>query len=397
MNIGLIVAAGRGRRFSGPIPKQYRELDEQPILRRTVATLLKHPTVDAVQVVIHPADRELYRHAMEGMHLLPPVVGGGTRQESVYLGLESLAPLDPEKVIIHDAVRPFVEQETITAVLNALDRAPCAIAGLPVADTLKRTGAAGGVVGTVDRTALWRAQTPQGFRFKEILQAHRKLHREAPFGPPMTDDAMVAEQAGLAIEMVPGTEDNFKITTTRDLLRAEVILQRGHRETHTGWGFDSQKIQDGSEVLLCGIPVALSAQVITSQNRDVALNAVVNAMLGTVGGLQDEQTRLPPSAKRHLCNAENLLREAVSIVAMAGGQIEHVHLTVISDHEDITSTQPAMVRRLALLLSVPERRVAVDFADSTELGLMLRAGTLAAQCIATMNYPRDLSEPEWTE
>ena len=233
MNLGLIVAAGRGQRFGGDIPKQYRDLGQVPIIRRTAAALLRHPRIGAVQVLIHPSDQQLYAAAIEGMDLLPPLLGGSSRQESVRFGLEGAVGLKPEKVLIHDAVRPFVEQGTLTAVLDALDRVPAAIAAVPVQDTLKR-GVGNTVVGTVDRTGLWRAQTPQGFRFQDILAAHRRACLDDPLGADLTDDAMVAERYGIAVELVPGTDDNFKITTEADLLRAEAMLRRGNRETHAG-------------------------------------------------------------------------------------------------------------------------------------------------------------------
>ena len=233
MNLGLIVAAGIGQRFGGDIPKQYRDLGGAPILRRTAAALLQHPKIDAVQVLIHPSHQQLYAAAVAGLDLLPPLAGGNSRQESVRMGLEGVSGLKPEKVLIHDAVRPFVEQATLTAVLDALDRAPAAIAAIPVHDTLKR-GVENKVVGTVDRAGLWRAQTPQGFRFEKLLAAYRRACLESPLGADLTDDAMIAERYGIEIELAPGAEDNFKITTEADLLRAEVILQRGYRDTHTG-------------------------------------------------------------------------------------------------------------------------------------------------------------------
>jgi 2-C-methyl-D-erythritol 4-phosphate cytidylyltransferase len=225
MNIGLIVAAGRGYRLGGPVPKQYLLLAGQPILRHTILALLNHPDIQAVQVVIHPDDRNLYATATEGLDLRPVLFGGATRQDSVRLGLEGVAGLDPVNVLIHDAVRPFVAPETISAVLAALARFPCAIAGVPLADTLKRC-ADGRVTDTVDRAGLYRAQTPQGFRYADILKAHRQVLLENT-GLELTDDSMVAEHAGLAVEMVAGSEQNFKITTGQDLQRAEFLLKHG--------------------------------------------------------------------------------------------------------------------------------------------------------------------------
>lgn len=223
MNIGLIVAAGRGYRVGGPLPKQYLTLAGQPILRRTITALTRHPALDAVQVLIHPDDRVLYDNATAGLDKLLPVgLGGKERQDSVRLGLEAIAGLNPQTVLIHDAVRPFIAQETISAILEALTRGSAAIVGVPLADTLKRVD--GNVVtATVSRAGLWRAQTPQGFKFQDILKAHAHAARTAP-ETDFTDDAMIAEYAGLQVEMVQGHEDNFKITTAADLARAEAML-----------------------------------------------------------------------------------------------------------------------------------------------------------------------------
>ena len=223
MNIGLIVAAGRGYRVGGPLPKQYLPLAGRPILRHTIEALARHPAIDAVQVLIHPDDQTLYDEAAAGLEKLLAVrFGGKERQDSVRLGLEAIGALKPEAVLIHDAVRPFIALETISAVLAVLARGSAAIVGVPLADTLKRVQD-GVVSGTVSRAGLWRAQTPQGFRYQDILQAHRLAVRMAP-GTDFTDDAMIAEHAALRVEMVPGSEDNFKITTAADLARAEAML-----------------------------------------------------------------------------------------------------------------------------------------------------------------------------
>ncbi len=225
MDAALIVGAGRGRRMGGPMPKQYRELGGMPVLRRTLLAFLGHPGIGLVQAVIHADDRDLYDAATAGLDVPPPVLGGDTRQESVRRGLESLAAAQPRKVLIHDAVRPFVARETIASVLAALDASPAVIAGVPVTDTLKRCRD-GVIMETVDRTGVWRAQTPQGFVFARILAAHRKLHERHPEGSDLTDDSLVAESDGAAVAMTLGSEDNIKITTEGDLARGETILAR---------------------------------------------------------------------------------------------------------------------------------------------------------------------------
>ena len=222
MNIGLIMAAGRGHRFGGPLPKQYRELAGMPILRHTILRLARHPGIDALQVLIHPDDQGLYDAATAGLGLRPALYGGAARQDLVRFGLEGIADLQPKNVLIHDGVRPFVAMETISAVLAALERGPAAIAGVKLADTLKRV-TDGAITETVDRRNLWRAQTPQGFDYAAILAAHRRAATENA-GSELTDDAMVAEQAGLTVEMVAGSEENFKITTETDLQRAAFLI-----------------------------------------------------------------------------------------------------------------------------------------------------------------------------
>ena len=231
MNIALIVAAGRGFRLGGPLPKQYLPLAGQPILRHTIQALASHPDIHAVQVLIHPDDTDLYTAATKGLNIRPPLSGGATRQDSVRLGLEGIITLKPEKVLIHDAVRPFVTLTTISAVLAALERGPCVLAGVPLADTLKRVEN-GFVTGTVDRSNLYRAQTPQGFRYADILAAHRLIQIQAP-GVEFTDDSMIDEHLGMPVEMVLGSEDNFKITTAQDLQRAEIFLKTQLQEGAT--------------------------------------------------------------------------------------------------------------------------------------------------------------------
>jgi 2-C-methyl-D-erythritol 4-phosphate cytidylyltransferase len=219
-NVALIVAAGRGYRLGGPVPKQYLELAGETVLRRTLGVFLHHPDIAAVQVIIHPNDAELYAAATAGLALRPPVFGGATRQHSVRNGLAAIADLAPANVLIHDAVRPFVSAATISAVLAALADKRGAIAAVPLTDTLKR-GAAGVIAGTIDRANLFRAQTPQGFHYAAICDAHDAV---ANADTEFTDDAMIAEHAGLAVALVAGSEDNFKITTTHDLQRAAFML-----------------------------------------------------------------------------------------------------------------------------------------------------------------------------
>jgi 2-C-methyl-D-erythritol 4-phosphate cytidylyltransferase/2-C-methyl-D-erythritol 2,4-cyclodiphosphate synthase len=382
----IIVGAGRGQRMGGPIPKQYRSLDGIPILRHTLVAFLRHPGITRVQAVIHPNDRKLYDEAAQGLELPAPVIGGNTRQETVRLGLESLAGEGFAKVLIHDAVRPFVEQETISAVIAALDDAPAVVAALPVPDTLKR--APGGLVGgTLDRTDVWRAQTPQGFRFEAILEAHRAAVRQDPLHLELTDDSAVAERAGLPVTLVHGSEDNFKITTERDLERAELLLTRGRMETHIGWGFDFAGFSAGDHLMLCGIPVPFGRGAARNHNLDIPLNAATDALLGTVGG-QQGRAHFDAAAPIHRgMNSDLFVRQAVSLVAMKGGRIVHVDMSILGEWPDMAPHRDRMVVRLADLLSVEPERVGVKRVSALDGGFYGRSEGIGAQCLATVQYP----------
>ncbi len=386
MTAAIIVGAGRGRRMGGPIPKQYRMLDSIPIIRHTLLAFLRHPEIAQVQSVIHPSDLDLYHAATEGLTLPPPVIGGDTRQESVRFGLESLSGDPPAKVIIHDAVRPFVEQETITAVIAALDRGPAVVTGVSVPDTLKRC--TDGIVGeTVDRTNTWRAQTPQGFAFAELLRAHEQVHYRNPVHSDLTDDSMVIEQYGLRVAMIEGSEDNFKITTERDLVRAETILQRGRQENHVGWGFDFSAFGTGDEVVMCGIPVPHTQSLNRTHNVDVPLNAVTDALLGTVGQTGGSTHFQPDKPSFRGRSSDFFVRQAVSLVAMRGGRIVHLDLTILAAAPDVAAQREDMTARLAALLSIEPRRISIKQVTSDQAGYYGRGDGVGAQCLVTSQFP----------
>jgi 2-C-methyl-D-erythritol 4-phosphate cytidylyltransferase / 2-C-methyl-D-erythritol 2,4-cyclodiphosphate synthase len=386
MTAAIIVGAGRGRRMGGPIPKQYRNLDNIPIIRHTLLAFLRHPEVSQVQTVIHPADLDLYEEATAGLSLPPPVIGGNTRQESVRFGLESVAAQPPDKVIIHDAVRPFVEQETISAVIAALDNVPAVVTGLSVPDTLKRC-VNGIIEETIDRTNTWRAQTPQGFHFEKILKAHEEIHYRDPIHVDLTDDSLVIEKYGLKVAIIEGSEDNFKITTERDLQRAELILQRGRQENHVGWGFDFHAFSPGDHLVMCGIPIPHSQGIARSHNADVPLNAVTDALLGTVGGTQSETHFQPDMPGFRGKTSDFFVRRAVSLVSMKAGRIVHVDLTILTAAPDITPLHETMIIRLASLLSISPSRISIKQVATYQAGFYGRADGIGAQCLVTTQFP----------
>ncbi|MDR3515290.1 MAG: bifunctional 2-C-methyl-D-erythritol 4-phosphate cytidylyltransferase/2-C-methyl-D-erythritol 2,4-cyclodiphosphate synthase [Azospirillaceae bacterium] len=377
----VIVAGGSGSRFGGECPKQYQTLLGQPVLRHTVRTFLSHPAVDRVIVVIRAEDRALYDEAVAGFALLPPVTGGVTRQESVHCGLEALDAPPPRLVLIHDAARPLVDAATISAVIAKLAEVPAALAAIPITDTVKR--APGGLCReTVDRTDLWRAATPQGFRFAEILAAHRQFADAA-----LTDDAALAERAGLPIAVVRSNPDNLKITMSEDLPRCAAILAAALPDIRTGQGFDVHRFAPGDHVVLCGVSVPHSARLDGHSDADVALHALTDAILGALAE-GDIGSHFPPSDPQWRgADSALFLRHAVQRVTARGGLIAHVDVTIICERPKVGPHRPAMITRLAELLGIAADRVSVKGTTTERLGFTGREEGIAAQATATIRLP----------
>jgi 2-C-methyl-D-erythritol 4-phosphate cytidylyltransferase / 2-C-methyl-D-erythritol 2,4-cyclodiphosphate synthase len=376
----LLVAAGRGTRLPGDVPKQYRTVGGEPILRRAAKAFLGHPAIAGVRVVIHPGDRALYDGAAAGLDLLPPVAGGATRQESVRNGLESLAELAPDCVMIHDAARPFIGAASIAAARDVLEASPGAIVAIPVVDSLKR--ASGGKLAAVDRTDLWRAQTPQAFRFAEILRAHR-----AAAGLDLTDDAAVAERAGLALAIAPGSEDNFKITTEDDIARAERLVSARPALPRTGMGFDVHAFGPGDHVWLCGIKVPFGRGLVGHSDADVGLHALTDAVLGAIadGDIGAHFSDRDPRWKG--ARSEVFLKHAIELVRARGGRVLHLDLTLICEQPKIRPHHAAMVARVAEIAGLAPNRVSIKATTTEKLGFTGREEGIAGQAVATVLLP----------
>ena len=379
-NIALVVAAGRGHRMGEGLPKQYRDLAGKTVLRRTLEALALSPHIHAIKVVIHPDDRDLYDLSTQGLDLLPVSFGGQTRQESVFLGLRSLEDEAPSAVLIHDAARPFITPATVDRVVAALDIHHGAIPCLAVVDTLKRSD--GRTVGaTVDRSGMWRAQTPQAFRYADILSAHRAMA-----GNELTDDAAVAEALGMAVALVEGDEANIKITSSQDLERAHMKLAV-LRETRVGSGYDVHRFAPGTGVWLGGVLVAHDFGLEGHSDADVALHALTDAVLGAIGAGDIGQHFPPSDLQWKGASSDRFLAHAASLVAAQGGSIVHVDLTVICERPKLGPHREAITGRIAGILGIDRTRVSVKATTTEGLGFTGRKEGIAAMATATVSLP----------
>ncbi len=380
--VALVVAAGRGARFGGDIPKQYKALGDAPLLRQTLGRLAAHPDITEVRAVIHPGDLPLYDAAAKGLGLAPPIFGGQERQDSVRLGLEALAADPPDLVLIHDGARPFVGAGVIDRVLDALEHSDAAVPALPLADTLKRSLDGEGCE-TVDRANLWRAQTPQGFHFLPILEAHR-----AAEGLSLTDDAGVAERAGMTVSLVEGEERNLKITTPQDFQRAREMM-RDPIETRVGFGIDVHKFGEGNSVTICGVVIPNDQGLEGRSDADVALHALTDALLGTIAA-GDIGRHFPPSDEQWRGAASVLfVNRAVALVKARGARIVHADITIMGEAPRVGPHRRMMTTRVASLLGIDNGHVAIKATTTEQLGFIGRREGLAAQAVVTIQCPAE--------
>lgn len=381
----LIVAAGRGSRFGGALPKQYALLAGQPVLTHAIAAFRACSDINRLRVVIAEGDEMHYQAAVRGLDLPPPVLGGKSRQESVLHGLEALAGEAPDFVAIHDGARPLVRPVDITACLAASARPGIsgAVLGLPIPDTVKRTDGSGVVGETVPRANLWRAQTPQVFRFASLLAAHRQAAAlGASEGTALTDDAAVAERAGLKIVMVAGSGENPKITTMDDLARAAAV------ESRTGLGFDVHGFGPGNAVMLGGIAIPHGRALAGHSDADVALHALTDAVLGAIGAGDIGQHFPPSDPQWRGASSDRFLRHAVELLTARGGRIVHLDLTLICEAPRIGPHREAMVASIARIADVAPDRVSVKATTTEKLGFTGRGEGIAAQAVASVEVPR---------
>ena len=382
--IALIVAAGKGVRAGGGLPKQFALLGGRAVVAHSVDALVRHPGIDSVLVVIAEGQEALLAAALGARALPSPIIGGATRRESVLAGLEAIAAAGgAARVLIHDAARPLLPSAVIDRLLAALDEHEGAIPALPVADTLARGGVALG--DTLSRDGLVRVQTPQGFRFDAILAAHRAW----PAENEATDDAQILRAAGMGVAIVTGDAALEKITTAEDFAGAEARLAR-HRSTRTAMGYDVHRLVAGDELWLGGVLIPHSHGLSGHSDADVALHALTDALLGTIGA-GDIGMHFPPSDPQWRgASSDRFLQHAALLIAQAGGAIEHVDVTIICEAPKIGPHREAMRSRIAELLRLDRTRISVKATTTERLGFTGREEGIAAQAIATVTLSGDL-------
>ncbi|MGB8819333.1 MAG: bifunctional 2-C-methyl-D-erythritol 4-phosphate cytidylyltransferase/2-C-methyl-D-erythritol 2,4-cyclodiphosphate synthase [Rhizobiaceae bacterium] len=387
----IILAAGRGERAGLEAgPKQYRSIGGMAVIRRTVDAIRQHNPSGRIILVIHADDRGLALQALGQMHEdVTIVIGGHTRQSSTLQGLHALAASPPDHVMIHDGVRPFVDKNLFDRLAGALTMRHGAIPAMPVTESLKKSEA-GLVTGAVERAGLFAAQTPQGFPFSAIYEAHS---RAAGAGLScFTDDAAIAEWAGLKVKLVEGAPENIKLTWKRDIDLADQRMRQNtdYPDVRTGNGYDVHSFVTGDHVTLCGVRIPHEAGLNGHSDSDVALHALTDALLATCGA-GDIGTHFPPSDPQWKGAASSIfVSHAAGIIRSNKGRIANADITLICEAPAVAPHRQAMVANVAAMLGIEPFRVSVKATTNEKLGFIGRREGIAAIATATIVFPGNL-------
>jgi 2-C-methyl-D-erythritol 4-phosphate cytidylyltransferase / 2-C-methyl-D-erythritol 2,4-cyclodiphosphate synthase len=381
----VVVAAGDGVRAGGDLPKQFRRIGGETLLEHALSAFVKAPNIAFVQPVTRSKDLALVRTLTSGMKVLAPVSGGVTRQASVCAGLEALLPHSPDIVLIHDAARPFASASLIARAIEAAEKTGAAIPALPVNDTVKRVDQSGIVEATLDRNFIRLVQTPQAFAFPPLLEAHRRAAAQGR--SDFTDDAALAEWAGIKVSVFAGEPGNIKLTTPEDFARAEAIQSDALGDVRTGSGLDVHAFGPGDHVTLGGIHIPHNQALTGHSDADVALHALTDAILGALAD-GDIGAHFPPSdAQWRGASSDRFLAFAVGRVRTRGGRIAHLDLTIVCEAPRIGEHRDTMRANIARLAGISIERVAVKATTSEKLGFTGRGEGIAAYATATVRLP----------
>lgn len=380
-NAAIIVAAGRGQRVGGEIPKQYLEINGVSILRHTINVFLNSKNIDYIQVVIHPDDQNLYDNAIYGLNLPHAVMGGDTRQQSVLNGLLAAREINPKNVFIHDAARPFVSERLIKELAENVEISGAVIPALKVSDTIKYM-TDDFINNTIDRNYLYRAQTPQVFDYETILKAH-----ETSKDRELTDDSAIAEQNGIKVNVILGSEDNFKITTEEDLRKAEMMTGKNYTDVRIGYGIDVHAFEEGDSVILGGLKIPYNKKLKGHSDADVALHAITDAILGAMA-MGDIGEQFPPSDDKWKgASSDIFLKHAAKLVDEADGVIANIDLTIICEAPKIGPHRDLIRDRISEIVDLDIARISVKATTTEKLGFTGKGEGIMAQAIATIRLP----------
>lgn len=383
----VVVAAGQGVRAGGALPKQFRRIAGETLLEHALSAFAEAPKVAFVQPVIRPEDLAIVRTLTSGMNILAPVSGGPTRQASVRAGLEALLPRSPDIVLIHDAARPFASANLIARAIEAAEKTGAAIPALPVTDTVKRVDQAGTVEATLDRDSIRLVQTPQAFAFPALLEAHQRAAAQGR--NDFTDDAALAEWAGMKVSVFAGEPGNIKLTTPEDFARAEAIQSAALGDVRTGSGLDVHAFGPGDHVTLGGIRIPHSHSLTGHSDADVALHALTDAILGALAD-GDIGAHFPPSDPQWRgASSDRFLAFAVERVRARGGRIANLDLTIVCEAPRIGEHRDTMRASIARFAGIGIERVSVKATTSEKLGFTGRGEGIAAYATATVRLPWD--------
>jgi 2-C-methyl-D-erythritol 4-phosphate cytidylyltransferase/2-C-methyl-D-erythritol 2,4-cyclodiphosphate synthase len=386
----VIVAAGRGERAGSPEdgPKQYRLIGGMPVIEHTLRAFLAWQKTALIVVVIHSDDVALFepiRKRFPGVSIRC-VTGGATRQQSVLAGLRAISAENISQVMIHDAVRPFVDRPLLERISMALGNGAVGVLpALAVTDTLKRGSAAGLIAETVSRAGLYAAQTPQSFVFDAILAAHERAAQSGR--SDFTDDASIAEWAGLPVLLVEGSIDNVKLTVKRDIAMADEKLSQSLPDVRTGNGYDVHQLVDGDGVTLCGVFIPHDQALKGHSDADVALHALTDALLATCGA-GDIGDHFPPSDPQWKGAASRIfLEHAANVVRGNGGTIMNADVSLIAEAPKIGPHRLAMRETLSEILGISLDRCSVKATTNETIGFVGRREGIAAIATATVVFP----------
>src|SRR3977135_4334023 len=381
----ILVAAGRGLRAGWGGPKQYRMIGGQTVIFRAMEPFCRHPQIFAVQPVVSPDDSAVFNDAVRALRHEPPAIGGATRQASVHAGLEALASQKPDVVLIHDAARPFVSAALISRAIDAAGRTGAALPAIPVTDTVKLIDGTGNVEATPERSRLRIAQTPQAFRFDIILDAHRRAAADGR--SDFTDDAALAEWAGLTVATFEGDPANMKLTTPEDFVREEARLGAALGDVRIGSGYDVHAFGHGDHVMIFGVRVPHTRGFLAHSDGDVGLHALVDAILGALADGDIGSPFLPGHIKWEGASSRPFLKYAVDRVTARGGRVANLEVTMICERPKIGPLRDTMRARIAEITGIDISRVAVKATTSERLGFTGREEGIAATASATIRLP----------